>query len=191
MQYKQIVPTVQVVYWDGQNIDDVKELCGLAVTKDWPLQLTTSTGQFYPEIGDVIIRENNKIFSMNSLEFEITYEKSYENTNKSLDFETYQNEAVRTAIYGTGSKIIYPALGLANEAGEVLGKIKKVLRDKEGVFTEETNLEIGKEIGDVLWYIAALARDLELDLNVIAENNIIKLRDRQARNVIQGSGDNR
>ncbi len=108
-----------------------------------------------------------------------------------MTFKQYQDEAVRTAIYGTGSKIIYPALGLANEAGEVLGKIKKVLRDKEGVFTEETNLEIGKEIGDVLWYIAALARDLDLDLNVIAENNIIKLRDRQARNVIQGSGDNR
>ena len=108
-----------------------------------------------------------------------------------MTFKEYQDEAVRTAIYGVGSKIIYPALGLANEAGEVLGKIKKVLRDKEGVFTEETNLEIGKEIGDVLWYIAALARDLNLDLDVIAESNIIKLRDRQTRNVIQGSGDNR
>lgn len=108
-----------------------------------------------------------------------------------MNFSEYQKEAVRTAIYGAGSKIIYPALGLANEAGEVLGKIKKVLRDKEGVFTEETNLEIGKEIGDVLWYIAALAKDLNLDLDIIAENNINKLRDRQARNVIHGSGDNR
>lgn len=191
MKYKKIVPEVEIVYWNGQNINEVKELCGFVVTKDWPLQLTTNEGQFYPQTGDVIIRENNKIFSMNNVEFEITYEKSYTNKSKSLDFETYQKEAVRTAIYGAGSKIIYPALGLANEAGEVLGKIKKVLRDKEGVFTEETNLEIGKEIGDVLWYIAALAKDLDLDLDIIAENNINKLRDRQARNVIQGSGDNR
>lgn len=191
MKYKKIVPEVEIVYWNGQNINEVKELCGFVVTKDWPLQLTTNEGQFYPQTGDVIIRENNKIFSMNNVEFEITYEKSYTNKSKSLDFETYQREAVRTAIYGAGSKIIYPALGLANEAGEVLGKIKKVLRDKEGVFTEETNLEIGKEIGDVLWYIAALAKDLDLDLDIIAENNINKLRDRQARNVIQGSGDNR
>jgi NTP pyrophosphatase (non-canonical NTP hydrolase) len=108
-----------------------------------------------------------------------------------LTLSKYQNLAVRTAIYGSGSTIIYPALGLANEAGEVLGKIKKVLRDKEGVFNEETNKEIGKEIGDVLWYIAALARDLNLDLGEIAHENLIKLADRQARGVIQGSGDNR
>lgn len=108
-----------------------------------------------------------------------------------MTFKDYQEKAVETAIYGTGSKIIYPALGLANEAGEVLGKIKKVLRDKDGMFTPETNQIIGDEIGDVLWYIAALARDLNLSLEDIANRNIAKLLDRRARNVIQGSGDNR
>ena len=108
-----------------------------------------------------------------------------------MNFNEYQVKAVETAIYGTGSTIIYPALGLANEAGEVLGKIKKVLRDKDGIFTGETNQAIGDEIGDVLWYMAALARDLGLSLDDIANKNIQKLMDRKARNVIQGSGDNR
>lgn len=109
-----------------------------------------------------------------------------------MTFKDYQDKAVETAIYGAGNSIIYPALGLANEAGEVLGKIKKVLRDKDGDFSqEETREAIAAEIGDVLWYIAALARDLNVPLDVIAKQNIAKLQDRKARNVIQGSGDNR
>lgn len=108
-----------------------------------------------------------------------------------MDFNEYQDKAVATAIYGAGNAVIYPALGLANEAGEVLGKIKKVLRDKNGEFTLETNKAIGDEIGDVLWYMAALCRDLNIQLDDVAKNNITKLLDRQARNVIQGSGDNR
>lgn len=108
-----------------------------------------------------------------------------------MNFQEYQDKAVATAIYGNGSKIIYPALGLGNEAGEVQGKVKKVLRDNEGIFTPELATKIGDEIGDVLWYMAALARDLGLSLEDIANNNLKKLADRQARNVIQGSGDNR
>lgn len=108
-----------------------------------------------------------------------------------MEFKDYQDKAVETAIYGAGNNIIYPALGLANEAGEVLGKIKKVLRDNEGKFTTDKCVAIGDEIGDVLWYIAALTRDLGLSLEDIANNNIQKLLDRRARNVIQGSGDNR
>lgn len=111
---------------------------------------------------------------------------------KNMTFKDYQDKAVKTAIYGSGSTIIYPALGLANEAGEVLGKIKKVLRDNEGDFNNiERREAIAAEIGDVLWYIAALSRDLGVSLESIAEKNIEKLLDRQARNVIQGSGDNR
>jgi len=108
-----------------------------------------------------------------------------------MNFDEYQEEAVKTAIYGEGQNIIYPALGLGNEAGEVLGKIKKVLRDNNGEFTSEKNVAIAAEIGDVLWYMAALCRDLNVSLDAIAKANIAKLRDRQARNVIQGSGDNR
>lgn len=108
-----------------------------------------------------------------------------------MEFKEYQEKALGTAQYGAGSKVIYPALGLANEAGEVLGKIKKVLRDNNGNFTEEKNKEIAKEIGDVLWYIAALASDINISLEDIAAENLQKLADRKARNVIQGSGDNR
>jgi NTP pyrophosphatase (non-canonical NTP hydrolase) len=108
-----------------------------------------------------------------------------------MEFKKYQEEATVTAVYGEGQLIIYPALGLGNEAGEVQGKVKKVLRDNGGIFTPELNAKIGDEIGDVLWYCAALARDLGLSLEDIANNNIAKLRDRQARNVISGSGDNR
>jgi NTP pyrophosphatase (non-canonical NTP hydrolase) len=108
-----------------------------------------------------------------------------------MNFKEYQEEAVKTAIYGEGQTIIYPALGLGNEAGEVQGKVKKVFRDGEGDFTEENCKAIGGKIGDVLWYMAALIRDLGLSLDDIAKENITKLRDRQARNVIQGSGDNR
>lgn len=108
-----------------------------------------------------------------------------------MQFDDYQEQAVATAIYGVGNAIVYPALGLGNEAGEVQGKIKKVLRDNNGVFTDELRQKIGDEIGDVLWYMAALCRDLELNLDTIAQRNIQKLKDRQARNVIGGSGDNR
>lgn len=109
-----------------------------------------------------------------------------------MDFSEYQEKAVATAIYGAGHSIIYPALGLANEAGEVLGKIKKVLRDNDGKFESiSTRTDIASEIGDVLWYIAALSRDLNISLDEIAKMNIAKLLDRQSRNVIGGSGDHR
>ena len=103
----------------------------------------------------------------------------------------YQKRAIETAIYGEGSKIIYPTLGLTGEAGEVADKVKKVLRDSNGVFSDEKRIEIAKEIGDVLWYCAALANDLGYGLDLIAEMNIDKLNSRKERNMIHGSGDNR
>lgn len=108
-----------------------------------------------------------------------------------MTFIEYQEKAVETAIYGKGDLIIYPALGLGNEAGEVLGKVKKVLRDKNGNFDKESCETISAEIGDCLWYCAALARDLGISLEDIANKNIEKLISRRERNVIQGSGDDR
>lgn len=108
-----------------------------------------------------------------------------------LTLRQYQEEAVKTAIYGEGSNIIYPTLGLTGEAGEVADKIKKVLRDEGGVFSDEIKQEIAKELGDVLWYLAALSRDLGVSLDEIAYGNLEKLRSRQERGVISGSGDNR
>jgi NTP pyrophosphatase (non-canonical NTP hydrolase) len=108
-----------------------------------------------------------------------------------MNLNEYQEKATATAIYGEGSKIIYPTLGLVGEAGEVADKVKKVLRDNDGVFSDEKKLELAKEIGDVLWYCAALANDLGFNLDTIASMNIDKLYSRKERGMIHGSGDNR
>jgi NTP pyrophosphatase (non-canonical NTP hydrolase) len=109
-------------------------------------------------------------------------EQKYEN----LNFRSYQDMAAETAIYKSEHQVIYPALGLAAEAGEVANKVKKILRD--GKFDRNA---IADEVGDCLWYIAALCRDLNVDLKELATNNLRKLHDRKVRGVIQGSGDSR
>jgi len=106
-------------------------------------------------------------------------------------FNEYQVEAMKNKIYGYGDKVIYPALGLGNEAGEVQGKIKKVLRDNGGDFNEENRAKIADECGDVLWYLAALCEDIGYTLEQVAELNIKKLSSRRERGVISGSGDTR
>jgi NTP pyrophosphatase (non-canonical NTP hydrolase) len=109
-----------------------------------------------------------------------------------MNFIDYQQKAKATAKYPViGHGVIYPTLGLTNEAGEVSGKIKKVFRDKDGVISEETRDALKAELGDVLWYLAQVATELNLSLDEIAEHNIAKLLDRQARGKIQGDGDNR
>jgi len=102
------------------------------------------------------------------------------------DLDDYQNAAAATAIYKSEHAIIYPALGLAAEAGEVANKVKKIMRD--GHFDRDA---IADEVGDCLWYIAALCRDLNVDLSAVADGNLKKLRDRQQRGKLKGSGDKR
>ena len=109
--------------------------------------------------------------------------------NMAVTFDTYQFIALSTAKYQ--DKIVYPALGLCGEAGEVAEKVKKVLRDNDGVFTDEIKLEIAKELGDVLWYISALSDDIGYSLEQIALMNNQKLISRKERGVISGEGDNR
>jgi len=106
-----------------------------------------------------------------------------------MELNEYQKEAKKTAIYP--SPIIYPALGLCGEAGEVAEKVKKVLRDNKGLFTDEKLKEIAKELGDVLWYISNTASDIGFSLEEVAQGNIDKLKSRQQRDKISGSGDNR
>ena len=103
-----------------------------------------------------------------------------------MRFNEYQEEASKTAIYPEQYNIVYPALGLAGEAGEVAEKVKKHIRD--GVLNVD---DLKKELGDVLWYLAAIASDLGLNLDDVAESNLKKLRSRKERGVISGSGDNR
>lgn len=110
---------------------------------------------------------------------------------KNLSFNEYQSAAVSTAFYDDKYAVIYPTLGLAGEAGEVAEKIKKILRDADGEFSDEAIVDIRKELGDVLWYVAVIAYDLNISLNDIAEVNIDKLQSRSQRGKLGGSGDNR
>jgi NTP pyrophosphatase (non-canonical NTP hydrolase) len=109
-----------------------------------------------------------------------------------MDFADYQTKSRKTAKYpAIGHPVIYPTLGLVNEAGEVAGKIKKVFRDKDGQISDETRQALKAELGDVLWYLAQVATELNLSLDEIAEYNIVKLYDRLERGKIKGEGDNR
>ena len=108
-----------------------------------------------------------------------------------MNFTEYQNEAIKTAMYPEAVRVLYPSLGLAGETGEVCEKIKKVYRDNNGVFTDEKRIEITKEIGDVLWYLASICNDLSISLDDAANMNIAKLASRKERGVLSGSGDNR
>ncbi|MBI4252886.1 nucleoside triphosphate pyrophosphohydrolase family protein [Candidatus Uhrbacteria bacterium] len=109
-----------------------------------------------------------------------------------MDFNEYQKQSRRFVIYpNAGENITYPTLGLANEAGEVAGKVKKVFRDGAGVPSEEQKSQIVDEIGDVLWYCAQLATELGVTLNTIATHNIEKLSSRLERGQLGGSGDKR
>ncbi len=109
-----------------------------------------------------------------------------------MNFTEYQNESRKTALYpNVGNNFVYPTLGLSGEAGEVADKLKKTIRDDGGVLTEEKKREVGKELGDVLWYVSQVASELELSLDEIAQKNLEKLLSRMDRGVIKGSGDNR
>lgn len=108
-----------------------------------------------------------------------------------MQFEDYQRQASKTAIYNDADVIIYPALGLLSEAGEVAGKIKKVLRDNNGHFDPVKRHAIADEVGDVLWYISALCTDLGIGMETIAQRNLDKLNSRLERGVLGGSGDER
>lgn len=116
-------------------------------------------------------------------------------------FETlndYQKLATKTADYPMlGENMVYPALGCAEEAGEIAGKVKKLWRNlgifsgKDARITAEQRDAIVKEMGDNLWYLAALANELGVDLKDVAKQNIIKLLDRKERGVIKSEGDTR
>ena len=109
-----------------------------------------------------------------------------------MTFKEYQDLAKTTAVYpNIGNNYIYPTLGLAGETGEIAEKIKKIIRDNNGIIDLEKKEEIAKELGDVLWYLAQLSTELKLDFNYIAKKNLEKLSSRLKRNHISGSGDNR
>ena len=115
-----------------------------------------------------------------------------------LTLDEYQDRASDFIFY-KGS-LLYPALGLTGEAGEVAEKVKKLYRDDEFNFliddledqlTAEQARGLAMELGDVLFYIAACANDIGYSLEEIAHMNIAKLGSRKERNQLQGSGDYR
>ena len=109
-----------------------------------------------------------------------------------MDFDNYQIEARKTAIYPDKDKnFIYPTLGLVGESGEVAEKIKKILRDKNGTFDYKSKLALKKELGDVLWYLSNLCDELNFSLSDVAKDNLDKLNLRLSKGKISGSGDDR
>lgn len=116
------------------------------------------------------------------------------NEYQTLAFATNKNTTVATldvdACQGDEVDRIIPAmyntLGMLGEAGEFAEKVKKNARD--GVWDQ---VAAGKELGDVLWYVSQIARDIGYTLEEIAQMNLAKLKDRRERGVLKGSGDNR
>ena len=106
----------------------------------------------------------------------------------------YQTESRKTAIYpgqGIPQGFVYAALGLNGEAGEVAEHAKKMLRDDYGNLTDERRAKVEDELGDLLCYLAQAATECGLDLDFFARRNLIKLKSRQERGALQGSGDDR
>ena len=107
-------------------------------------------------------------------------------------FAGYQRRSRRTwSRVVVDHAILYPTLGLTNEAGEVAGKVKKIFRDKGGVIGDEDRAALKSELGDVLWYLAQICTDLDLSLEEVAEENLRKLARRQQAGTRHGEGDNR
>lgn len=114
-------------------------------------------------------------------------------THTELTMEEYALAARSTAMY---ENFLYPVLGLAGESGEFCEKVKKLLREKPKLsswsqLSDDQRRDMILELGDILWYVAALAHELGMPLNVVARMNLDKLADRKRRGVISGSGDHR
>jgi NTP pyrophosphatase (non-canonical NTP hydrolase) len=87
-------------------------------------------------------------------------------------FREYQKDALRTAAPYTAGRIFIDVLGLASEAGELAGELQHAVEQKRGASQEH----IVEELGDILWRVADICSDLGLDLGLVAEDNIAKLR---------------
>ena len=113
-----------------------------------------------------------------------------------MDFDEYQRIAMSTDTAPdvndwNNPNLIEKILGLVGEAGETADKFKKILRDKDGIVSDEDKKEIIKELGDTLWYIAVIAEHLEVRFSDVAKINNEKLASRAKRDLIHGAGDNR
>lgn len=110
-----------------------------------------------------------------------------------MNFDEYQAFVNSMKIYPEDMRAVYPTLGLMGEAGEISEKVKKWVRDEDyrNGMSMERRQTILLELGDPLWYIAALADDLGFTLQEVIEANVNKLTSRKERGVLKGSGDDR
>jgi NTP pyrophosphatase (non-canonical NTP hydrolase) len=110
-----------------------------------------------------------------------------------MTFDEYQKQALTTLVRHPDPQMnkTILAMGVAGEAGEVVEKWKKIVAYKEGVLSDEERTELGKELADVIWYIAVLAEELGLSLEDLMKQNVEKLASRKVRGVLKGAGDNR
>lgn len=118
------------------------------------------------------------------------------NRRRYMKFDDYQKQTEEFDFFEATCNLKSPGfmekvLGLAGEAGETADKVKKIIRDKEGVASDDDKTAIIKELGDTLWYIAGISRYLGVPLSEVAKGNISKLADRKSRNKLHGEGDER
>ena len=113
-----------------------------------------------------------------------------------MNFDEYQEKVrkydfCKVKTWKLPGGLIEKVLGITGEAGEVADKFKKIIRDKNGEISEEDKVEIVKELGDVLWYTATIARYMDVEFSEVARKNIEKLEGRRKRGKLRGEGDNR
>lgn len=108
-----------------------------------------------------------------------------------MNMDDYQEQSGKTAIFPKDKALLYLVLGLCSEAGELAGKLKKIIRDDNGEITPEKVWELADENADCLWYQTQINTELGLKSSEVAQRNLNKLNSRLARGVLGGSGDNR
>lgn len=110
-----------------------------------------------------------------------------------ITLNDYQDAALSTAFYSKSAlpPLIYPSLGLAGESGELCEKVKKLYRDSNGELTAAQKELMVLELSDILWYVSAFAQELDVSLDYVATQGIFKLRSREQRGALRGSGDER
>ena len=113
-----------------------------------------------------------------------------------MTIDDYSKTAITTLTSNHGygdisAELLAQILGLVGESGEVAEKFKKIIRDKQGVISDEDKQELVKELGDILWYVNAVASLLGSSLDEVATKNIEKVLSRKQRGQTHGSGDNR
>jgi len=173
----------EYVYVDEDNVTHVSATL---------LQTSHEDGHIHVDSGDWIVTGDlGETYILTDYQFKHGF-VPVDSVTKQNDFDKYQKEALSLAVYpDLGRNIIYPTLGLVGESGEVAEKVKKLLRDSNGVVSDEFKQAIKKELGDVMWYLSALAFELGFELSDISNTNLSKLKSRKERGTLQGSGDNR